>query len=408
MPRRVLKATVGLAAVSLVATACGAPPGAGDPGPGGTSPPPEEAVARIDGRCGEVAEAIAVAEPGAAAEPLREIGESLPAREEELRAEMDRVAASLAEERGDELTEDHLTETLPALIELADRLVGLGATTCASVQETAGAHLPPALSDPEEVRAAATEHREVWRSQGIDTYHFDLSVHMEGGRETEPPCGVSGWLFVQVTDGRPELAVDRFSGCRVDPQEAERRGSPLTVEAIFDLVVARADAPLVEVDYHPSLGYPRSVFVQADEGIIELSVQDFGMGRADLSGPQAVLDALEEARRRWEAQGIDDYVMTVEVGCFCPPEIRGPFQVTVADGEIARATFEGEPIEERVDRRYLTVEGLFRVVERHAYADAIEVTYHLELGYPEVIDVDPLRNAIDEELVVAVPEFTVP
>lgn len=411
MPTHIVKAALGPAvAVSLLLVACAAPPDVGSAGREPASPPSDQSMGRFEDRCGEVAEAIGDAEPGAAVEPLQQIGELLAGSSEgeELRREIDRLSAALAEGRGDELTEEHLAATLPALVELGGRLVSLGATNCVSIQEAASVHLPPPPSDPGDVGASAEEHRGLWQSQGIETYHFGLSVHMEEGRETEPPCGVFGWLLVQVVDGHPELAVDRFSGCRVDPEQAKRSGPPLTVELIFDLVITRSDAAQVQVDYDPALGYPRTVFVQSDGGVLDLSIQDFGIGHADLSGPEAVLDELEAARRQWVEQGIDDYAFTVEVGCFCPPEFRGPFEVTVVDGEITQAALEGKPIGEGVDRRFLTIEGLFGSVERHAYADSIEVTYHPELGYPKVIDVDPLRKAIDEELQVVVMELTLP
>ncbi len=47
-------------------------------------------------------------------------------------------------------------------------------------------------------------------------------------------------------------------------------------------------------------------------------------------------------------------------------------------------------------------------MERSAYADTIEVGYDADVGYAGVIDVDPVRQAIDEESRVSVIELAVP
>jgi hypothetical protein len=407
-----LKAGIGISVVaSLLAAACGTPPADGIGGTGPAARLSEEAVAELEKRCGDAAESIGESRKAltASLQGIEELVRSSP-QAVEIRAEITEVSELLAQGPAEELTGEQIRRVAPTLVTLSERLVGLGATGCATVGEVAGALLPSPLTDAEAVRAVMAEHRELWRSERITTYHFVLSAHLEESlpEETEPPCGVFGWLFIQVVDGHPERAVDRYSGCEVDREVAERRGLPLTVEDLFDLVAAHADTGVIQVDYHPDLGYPRTIFVEGEGTVIDLSVQEFGVGPADLSGREAVLAELEANRRLWAAQRIEDYSFTVEVDCFCPPEFRGPFEVWVASGETARATFGGEPIGERVDGRFLTVEGLFGFVERNSYADAIEVTYDSEFGYPEVIDVDPVRNAIDDEVRVSILEFSIP
>ncbi|MFB3110080.1 MAG: DUF6174 domain-containing protein, partial [Acidimicrobiia bacterium] len=89
--------------------------------------------------------------------------------------------------------------------------------------------------------------------------------------------------------------------------------------------------------------------------------------------------------------------ITVEIGCFCPEEYRGPFVIAVVDGIIEQVTRNGEIVTAPFDESFLTVEGLFATVERYAYADQISVNYS-SLGYPSIVDVDPSFNTIDEEL----------
>jgi hypothetical protein len=72
--------------------------------------------------------------------------------------------------------------------------------------------------------------------------------------------------------------------------------------------------------------------------LLDVSVQELESGRADLSGPEAILEELGASRGHWTDQGIDDYTLTVQVDCICPPEFRAPFTVRVEGGEIVEAT----------------------------------------------------------------------
>lgn len=408
-----MRSAIGTAlALGLVVVSCGAPSeGEGGDSTSVSSLPPGE-ITQLDDLCAQAAENIGEGHPSAAAEPMEQIGRLVAdsSEGEDIRSAVDDISAILTEDPSGELADDQFRRMAPLVNELSARLYTLGATNCPALEEAVSAHLSPPPSDSEEVRDSAEQHRKLWRAEGIDTYHFVFSSHMEESlpEGTEPDCGVSGWILVQVVDGAPEFAVDRFSGCEIDPEPAQQAGLPLTVEDLFDLVIAHSDADQVQVDYEPSLGYPQTVFVQGDGLVVDLSIQELEKGRADLAGPETVLGDLEEHRQLWATDDIGDYTLTVQVDCFCPPEFRGPFTVSIENGEIAQATFQNDPIEEEVDRRFLTVEGLFGFVERNAYADQIEVTYHPELGYPEVIDVDPVRQAIDDEIQVSVLDFTAP
>jgi hypothetical protein len=76
----------------------------------------------------------------------------------------------------------------------------------------------------------------------------------------------------------------------------------------------------------------------------------------------------EQARARWQAQGITEYEVTLQRVCFCP---FSDFQLHVVDGKIdpTRSTIQGQPITESADdieKDYgtLTVEGQFRGVRQ--------------------------------------------
>ena len=126
-------------------------------------------------------------------------------------------------------------------------------------------------------------------------------------------------------------------------------------------------------------------------------------GNAD---PRAALAA---ARATWAARQVAGYWMTLERGCFCPPEWRGPITVTQrAPGEVAmRYAASGEPVPAEVREHFHTVAGLFDVVQRALDANAAEVrvTYDAAWGYPTTIWVDHDRNVADEEQGYTVTAF---
>ena len=111
---------------------------------------------------------------------------------------------------------------------------------------------------------------------------------------------------------------------------------------------------------------------------------------------------LEAAEERWMTSGISDYTLVVGYGCFCPPEVRGPFEVTVENGEVVEIRFDGAVIEPQpgiTPVEVFTVEGLFAEIRSSLDADEITVSYD-ERGNPTLIDIDRIANAADDELTI--------
>ena len=115
---------------------------------------------------------------------------------------------------------------------------------------------------------------------------------------------------------------------------------------------------------------------------------------------EAAQEALAEARQRWEDTGITSYTWTVDLLCFCGP--LGPLQVTVRDGEVAETT----PLDPRVEAGQdelptaTTVEDLFQKAEDALTSEdsgAVSITYDETYGYPTKMDIDWIRDAVDDE-----------
>ncbi len=126
---------------------------------------------------------------------------------------------------------------------------------------------------------------------------------------------------------------------------------------------------------------------------------DSGLGPVhDLSS--SLMDRVGEQRALWEAQGLEDYTYGVRRVCLCP--FREGVRVTVVDGAVAGATdlVTGEVLEHNEVQWYLTIDGLFDLVQ-DAYdrnAHDVQVEFDASRGYPTRIFIDYSEMALDEEL----------
>lgn len=112
-------------------------------------------------------------------------------------------------------------------------------------------------------------------------------------------------------------------------------------------------------------------------------------------------DRLAENLRRWRSAEVTSYSYVYRASCFCPPDLLGPFEVTVEDGEVVSVVSveTGEPAEPvgRIDE--LTVEGLFAFLIGALEDEpaAFEATYDPALGHPRSAFVDFDARVADEE-----------
>jgi hypothetical protein len=295
------------------------------------------------------------------------------------------------------LSDADLSEVASGLIELSNELVAAGVGgNCGGIGEVAAEFEGGVGADKTTAERLDDAHNK-WVSADLQTYSMELSVGP--GASTDDGCGTGGSLVVQVSNGRLERAIDRMSGC----EPSDSGGIPLTVDDLFTLISDHLDAGVLDVEFDPSLGYPRITYIQDELGTTEVWVMDFQEGRSVIQSAEDIFDQVADERDRWAAMGVSNYTVTVEVGCFCPDEFRGPFEVTVVDGAVIGVTMNGENVVPQ-DETFLTVEGLFATIEDYAYSDEITVTYS-PLGYPTTIDIDPSRDTFDEELRIDVRDL---
>jgi Family of unknown function (DUF6174) len=119
-----------------------------------------------------------------------------------------------------------------------------------------------------------------------------------------------------------------------------------------------------------------------------------------------VAASLAKAEAAWRAHRPRSYEFTIALGCFCPPSTPPTFRVT--DGQPAPV---GD-IDAETQRRYSdynTIEKLFTELRSVAAAGAHKmiVTYDEKLGYPTDADVDPKKDALDDQFSFKVTNFRI-
>lgn len=104
---------------------------------------------------------------------------------------------------------------------------------------------------------------------------------------------------------------------------------------------------------------------------------------------------------RWSKYGINDYVITQQLGCFCPA--RGPFKIFVvnnkivdvldisADTLLSKNGYPFTSLKTVIDLFDLTYE-----IDPDSVAD-IRIEYNSRFGFPKLISVDPDSIIVDEE-----------
>lgn len=108
---------------------------------------------------------------------------------------------------------------------------------------------------------------------------------------------------------------------------------------------------------------------------------------------------LDEAKEKWEAAGLSDYVMEVKAGSiFCLGYSEIPFRVLVDDGEITSSYNVNDPLDPRSFCIHRTTDDVFSDIQGaiNARWDGIHVEYDKDLGYPKKIRLS--NDQIDDSI----------
>lgn len=253
--------------------------------------------------------------------------------------------------------------------------------------------------------AELLEARRSWEALQLDDYQFVMRVDCGG-------CTEQGAFDVKVVDDRiVEVA-------RLDRPGEFNNVTPVTIDRTFDdfeewftdreALIAQGILE-VEIRVDPIMGYPRWVYVEAENPADSTEVFT-GIVTMDLVSPYVPDDspdsgdviALQEARNLWEFTAIADYRYTMTVHCPCPEEFTGPFEITVRDQQVASATWKGNPLGPEQGPVY-TIEQVFDLIQKTIEGGKdVEVVYDPESGYPANVVLDVEAVAVDGGLAFSI------
>lgn len=120
-------------------------------------------------------------------------------------------------------------------------------------------------------------------------------------------------------------------------------------------------------------------------------------------------DDFRENRIRWQKQAIESYRFEFSKLCYCAGLFNPATIVVEADtihealdpetGEPLRDLQTGELVLSKYPESFLTIKELFEVIENaRKKADKLRVEYDRKLGYPAHIEIDYIKEAIDDEV----------
>lgn len=114
---------------------------------------------------------------------------------------------------------------------------------------------------------------------------------------------------------------------------------------------------------------------------------------------------VEQAFAAWRASGLATYTMDVEYQCFCA--LQGGVTVDVRDGQVASVMQEGAKVDpSRLAGFPLTIDAMYaRIVAVLAQGGTVTADFDPG-GIPTRIEMDPVPNAIDDELTIVIRQVT--
>jgi hypothetical protein len=120
-------------------------------------------------------------------------------------------------------------------------------------------------------------------------------------------------------------------------------------------------------------------------------------------------------QKKWEDANISHYQFNLNIGCFCAFQDQMPLTVEVSNGEVVSmvgadgAAITATDVNYELFSKYATIDRLFSELDAvlNGDADEVTVTYDATYGFPSQINIDYIKEAVDDELYLSVSGFEV-
>jgi hypothetical protein len=129
--------------------------------------------------------------------------------------------------------------------------------------------------------------------------------------------------------------------------------------------------------------------------------------------PAGVAGDIESARQKWQEAAISHYRFHLNMVCFCAFAENMPLVIEVQDGQVVSMEYQNgneiDPASLEFFRRYETIDKIFAELEKAASgeADEVAISFDNTYGFPIQIDIDFVKEAIDDELAMTISGFEV-
>lgn len=112
----------------------------------------------------------------------------------------------------------------------------------------------------------------------------------------------------------------------------------------------------------------------------------------------------------WNALEIRNYDFVYEVRCFCASAGPNPARVSVRGGVVVKIAPDSSPFVGTLPpaSSYPTIDSLFVILEtaQKNSPNGVTVEFDPTYHFPAKISVDPIKNAIDDEITYTIKSFT--
>ncbi len=116
-------------------------------------------------------------------------------------------------------------------------------------------------------------------------------------------------------------------------------------------------------------------------------------------------------QQKWQDAGISHYRYNLFVGCFCAFSQDMPLVIEVKDGQIVSMEYQSgnemDASSRQLFEKYATIDRIFSELQTNVIgkADEVNITYDPTYGFPTKVNVDFIKNAMDDELALTISDF---